>query len=96
MQPNIATGSYGIQPLASIHVNKMYIYGLNHVYMPIYSHIYLYIQYIYTQMVCKMTFGCIYSEEANAGYTKLTKLWCNNTQLLHRGLHCQTRILATW
>ena len=51
MQPNAATGSYGIQPLASIYDNTIYIYGLKPVYMATYGHIYPYIQYIYTQMV---------------------------------------------
>ena len=51
--------------------------------MAIYSHIYPYIHHIYTQMVCKMTSQCIYSQEADACYTKLTKLQCNNTQLPH-------------
>ena len=29
----------------------------------------------------KMTSQCNYSQEADTCYTKLTKLWCNNTQL---------------
>ena len=51
MQPNIAIGSYGIRPLASMYVNIMYIYSQKHVYMALYSHIYPCIQYIYTQTV---------------------------------------------
>ena len=49
--------------------------------MATYSYIYPYIQYIYTQLVCKMTSQCIYSQEADVRCTKLTKLWCNDTQL---------------
>ena len=61
MQPNAATRSYNIQPFSSIYDNKMYIYGLKHVHMAIYSHIYPYIQYIYTRVVREMISQCIYS-----------------------------------
>ena len=86
MKPNVAIGSYGMRPLASIYINKMYIYSQKHVYMATYSHVHPYIQYIYTQMVHQMTFQCINSQEADAHYTKLTKLQCNNTQLPRGGL----------
>ena len=86
MQPNTSTESCGRQSLASIYINTMYIYSLNHEYVATYGHIYQYIQHLYTQMVCKITSQCIYCEEADACYTKLTKLWCNNTQLLCKGL----------
>ena len=86
MQPNAAIGSYDIQPVASIYDNTMYIYGLKHVYMATYSHICPYIQYIYIQIVHDMISQCIYSQEADAHYTKLTKLWCSNTQFPCREL----------
>ena len=79
MQPNTATGSYGIQPLASLNDNTYYIYGLNHVCVATYGHIYPCMQYRYTQIVHEMTFQCIYRKEADAHYTKLTNLRCNNT-----------------
>ena len=75
----MATGSYGIRPLAFIYINTMYKYSQKYVYMAIYSYIYPYIQYIYTRMVREMTSQCIYSQEADEHYTKLTKLWCNTT-----------------
>ena len=64
--------------------------------MATYSHIYPYIQYIYTQLVCKMTSQCIYSQEADVHYTKLTKLQCNNTQDLYRGLKYQNSYFSMW
>ena len=67
----------------------MYIYGQENVYMATYRYIYPYIQYIHTQMVHTMTCRCIYSQEADVHYTKLTQLWCNDTQLPHGGLHHQ-------
>ena len=74
----------------------MHIYGQEHVYMATYSHIYPYIQYIHTRMVHKMTSQYNYSQEADARSTKLTKLWCNNTQLLRKGLQCQPSYFAMW
>ena len=74
----------------------MNIYGLKHVYMAIYGHLYLYIQYIYTQIVHGMTSQCIYSQEADAHYTKLIQLWYNKTQLLCRGLQRQPSYPDTW
>ena len=64
--------------------------------MTTYDYIYLYIQYIYTQIVHKMNSQCIYNQEAGARYTKLTKLRCNNTQLPRGGLQCQPSYLAKW
>ena len=52
-----------------------------HVYMATYSHIWPNIQYINTRMVREKTSQHNYSQEADVCYTKLTKLWCNKTQL---------------
>ena len=75
-----------MQPLASIYDNKLYLYGLNHVYMATNNHIDPYGQHKYTQIMQKMTSQCIYSQEADACYTKLTLLWYNNAQLPRGGL----------
>ena len=58
--------------------------------------IYLHIWHIFTQMVHKMTSQCIYSQKADAHYTKLTKVQCNNTKLPRKGLKHQPSYLATW
>ena len=60
-------------------VSDMYIW----LHIAIYSHIH---SDIHTQMVCEKTSQHNYSQEADARYTKLTKLRCNNTQLPHGGL----------
>ena len=73
----------------------MHIYGQEHVYMATYSYIYPYIQCIHTQMVREMTSQYNYSQEADARYTKLTKLRCNNTQLPRGGLQRQPSYFAT-
>ena len=74
----------------------MHTYSQEHVYMATYSHIHPYIQYIHICMVFEMTSQFIYSQEADASYTKLTKLRCNNTQLPNKGLLCQPSYFATW
>ena len=96
VQPKMATGSYGILPLASIYINIMHIQCQGHVYMATYSHIQPYIQYIHTRMVHKKTSQHNYSQEADVYYTKLTKLWCNDTQLLCGRLQQQSSYFAMW
>ena len=54
--------------------------------MAAYGHIYSYIKHICTRMVRAMASQHIYGQEANARYTKLTQLQCNDTQLPHGGL----------
>ena len=51
MQPIAPTGSYSIQPLASLYNNEMCMYDLKYIYMAVYEHIYPYMQPNYTQMV---------------------------------------------
>ena len=66
----------------------MYIW----LHIAIYTHIYS----VYTPKWCeKMTSQYNYSQEADVHYTKLTKLWCNNTSLLWGGLQCQPSYFAT-
>ena len=44
----------------------------------------------------EMTSQYNYSQEVDACYIKLTKLWCNNTQLPRGGLKRQPSYFATW
>ena len=45
-------------------------------------------------MVREKTSQHNYSQEADARYTKLTKLWCNDTQLPRKGLQQQPSYFA--
>ena len=45
-------------------------------------------------MVRKMTSQHNYSQEADVHYAKLTKLWCNDTQLPRGGLQRQASYFA--
>ena len=51
-------------------------------------------------MVHKMISQFINSQEADACYTKLTKLWWNDTQLPHKGLQQQlsyfSHVVTKW
>ena len=62
--------------------------------MATYGHLYPFKKHIYTQIVCIKISQYIYRQEADSHYTKMAKLWCNNTQFPRRGLQCQSSYLG--